>query len=64
MALQRLQDTDLLRDILERQQRMAEERFGDSAESDAADTIQSSAAQQRRPASDSLNGASSNTASR
>jgi multidrug efflux pump subunit AcrA (membrane-fusion protein) len=38
MALQRLQDTDLLYDVLERQQRIAEQRFGgeDSTSSDSA----------------------------
>jgi hypothetical protein len=36
MALQRLQDTDLLRDIMARQQRLAEQRFGgDSASADS-----------------------------
>ena len=50
MALQRLQDTDLLRRILERQQEMAERRFGDS-DTTQADTTQSSAAQEfPRPA--------------
>ena len=43
MSLQRLQDTDLLYDILERQQRMAERRFG-NADSTAGDSAQSSAA--------------------
>jgi hypothetical protein len=44
MALQRLQDTDLLRRILERQQRMAERRFGTAPDTSRADTTQSSAA--------------------
>jgi RND family efflux transporter MFP subunit len=36
MALQRLQDTDLLRDVMARQQRLAEQRFGgDSASADS-----------------------------
>ena len=51
MALQRLQDTDLRRRVLERQQRMAERRFGDSSD---ADTTQSSASQSAAP-SDTLN---------
>jgi len=39
LSLQRLQDTDLLYDIFERQQRLAEQRFGgaDSTASDSAD---------------------------
>jgi hypothetical protein len=39
MSLQRLQDTDLLYDVFERQQRLAEQRFGtsDSAATDSAD---------------------------
>lgn len=44
LALQRLQDTDLLRRILERQQRMAERRFGTAPDTSRADTTQSSAA--------------------
>jgi len=44
MALQRLQDTDLLRRILKRQQRMAERRFGNAPDTSGADTTQSSAA--------------------
>lgn len=64
MALQRLQDTDLLRDVLERQQRMAEQRFGDAPDTNSVDTTQSSAAQQHGPP-DSLGRASpSTTASR
>jgi len=58
MALQRLQDTDLLRDVLERQQRMAEQRFGDSAEASSTDTTQSSTAQQPPASSDTLSGSS------
>ena len=42
MALQRLQDTDLLYRTLERQQRLAEQRFGNSDTTQAADTAQSS----------------------
>jgi len=40
MSLQRLQDTDLLYDVFERQQRIAEQRFGtsDSAATDSAGT--------------------------
>ncbi len=41
MALQRLQDTDLLYDVLERQQRIAEQRFGDT-DSTTRDSAQSS----------------------
>jgi multidrug efflux pump subunit AcrA (membrane-fusion protein) len=41
MALQRLQDTDLLYDVLERQQEMAKQRFGDG-DSTTADSAQSS----------------------
>ena len=58
LALQRLQDTDLLRDVLERQQRMAEQRFGDSSDADAADTTQSSTAQQPPTPADTLGGSS------
>ena len=42
MSLQRMQDTDLLYDVLERQQRMAKRRFG--ADSTAPDSVESSAA--------------------
>ena len=52
MSLQRLQDTDLLYDILERQQRIAERRFGRS-DSTAGDSAQSSAARTSEPAADS-----------
>ena len=52
MALQRLQDTDLLYDILERQQRVAEERFGDTDSSDG-DSTESSAARTTEPVPDS-----------
>jgi len=52
MALQRLQDTDLLYDILERQQRIAEERFGDTDPSDG-DSTESSAARTTEPVPDS-----------
>ncbi|WP_263786744.1 efflux RND transporter periplasmic adaptor subunit [Salinibacter grassmerensis] len=41
MSLQRLQDTDLLYDVLERQQRVAERRFG-NADSTSSDSAQSS----------------------
>ncbi len=60
MALQRLQDTDLLRDVLERQQRMAEQRFGDSS---GADTTQSSTAEQPTTP-DTLRSSSSDVATR
>ena len=43
MALQRLQDTDLLQRVLERQRRMADQRFG--RDTTRADTTQSSAAE-------------------
>ena len=44
MSLQRLQDQDVLRDFLERQQRMAQERFGhDSPPADSATDDQSEA---------------------
>jgi multidrug efflux pump subunit AcrA (membrane-fusion protein) len=46
LALQRLQDTDLLRRVMEQQQRMAERRFG-SADTTEADTVQSSSADRR-----------------
>jgi RND family efflux transporter MFP subunit len=36
MALQRLQDVDLLHRVLDRQQRLAKQRFGDSTETDSA----------------------------
>jgi hypothetical protein len=42
MSLQRMQDTDLLYDVLERQQRMAKRRFG--SDSTAPDSVESSAA--------------------
>lgn len=42
MSLQRLQDTDLLHRVLERQQKLAKQRFG-NGDSTAADSIQSSA---------------------
>ena len=58
MALQRLQDTDLLRDVLERQQRMAEQQFGDSPDTNASDTTQSSTAQQPTAPSDTLGSSS------
>jgi RND family efflux transporter MFP subunit len=48
LALQRLQDTDLLRRILDRQQRLADERFGGSSANEAGST--SSAATGDRPA--------------
>lgn len=45
LALQRLQDTDLLYRVLERQQRLAEQRFGgEEQDSTEADTAQASAA--------------------
>ena len=47
IALQRLQDTDLLRRVLERQQRVAERRFGGSDT-----TTTDSAAAQRGPSTD------------
>ena len=49
MALQRLQDTDLLYRVLERQQRIAKRRFGDTT---TTDTAQSAAPLQNRAASD------------
>ena len=58
MALQRLQDTDLLRKILKRQQRMAEQRFGSSSDTSATDTTQSSTAQQPTAPPDTLGGSS------
>lgn len=45
MTLQQLQDTDLLHRTLERQQRMAERRFG-NADTTQTDTVQSSAGRQ------------------
>lgn len=42
MSLQRLQDTDLLNRVLDRQQRLAKQRFGNS-DSTGADSVQSSA---------------------
>ncbi len=48
MALQRLQDTDLLNRVLERQQRLAEQRFG--PDSTPNDTTQSSVTRQDLPA--------------
>jgi len=44
IALQRLQDVDLLRRVLERQQRLADQRFGSSDSTRAADTTQSDTA--------------------
>lgn len=41
MTLQRLQDTDLLYQVLERQQRLAEQRFGDD-DTTGADSLESS----------------------
>ncbi len=61
MALQRLQDTDLLRRVLKNQQRMAERRFG-NADTTQADTVQSSAAQ-RAPAPDTGDASEPHTAS-
>ncbi|MFB6248905.1 MAG: efflux RND transporter periplasmic adaptor subunit [Salinibacter sp.] len=52
MSLQRLQETDLLYDILERQQRIAERRFG-NADSTASDSAQSSPARTTEPVPDS-----------
>jgi RND family efflux transporter MFP subunit len=43
LSLQRLQDTDLLRRILERQRRMAERRFGDTDTTTSADTVSAAA---------------------
>lgn len=51
LALQRLQDTDLLKRTLKRQQRMAERRFGDG-DTTRTDTVESSAAQRRLNADD------------
>jgi hypothetical protein len=51
MSLQRLQDTDLLYRVLERQQRLAKERFGNGSDTSTTDTMRSSASDQ--PASDS-----------
>ena len=48
MALQRLQDTDLLNRVLERQQRLADQRFGPDAAPD--DTAQSSVSRPDAPA--------------
>lgn len=48
IALQRLQDTDLLNRVLERQQRLAEQRFG--PDSTPNDTTQSSVTRQNLPA--------------
>jgi multidrug efflux pump subunit AcrA (membrane-fusion protein) len=50
IALQRLQDTDLLQRVLNRQQEMAERRFGDQ-DTTQADTTASTA--QERPSADS-----------
>ena len=52
MALQRLQDTDLLNRVLERQQRLADQRFGPDAAPD--DTAQSSAAPHPDASADSI----------
>jgi RND family efflux transporter MFP subunit len=49
MALQRMQDTDLLYRILDRQQRIAKRRFGDTTQTD---TAQSDTVLQNRAASD------------
>jgi hypothetical protein len=55
LALQRLQDTDLLQRILERQQRLAEQRFGgqDTTQADTAsaapDSASATAALSERP---------------
>ena len=49
MALQRLQDTDLLYRVLERQQRIAKQRFGDTTD---ADTAQPTSSRQNRPPSE------------
>jgi hypothetical protein len=51
MALQRLQDTDLLYDVLERQQKMADQRFG-SGDSTIADSAQSSTSLTNEAAAD------------
>ncbi|WP_103026631.1 efflux RND transporter periplasmic adaptor subunit [Salinibacter altiplanensis] len=47
LALQRLQDTDLLNRVLERQQRLAKQRFGDDSASD--DSARSSVSSQDAP---------------
>ncbi|PQJ33840.1 efflux transporter periplasmic adaptor subunit [Salinibacter sp. 10B] len=60
MALQRMQDTDLLYRILERQQRIAKQRFG-STDSAATDSAQSAAAASGR--ADSLDSSTLSTAS-
>lgn len=51
MALQRLQDTDLLYRVLERQQRIAKQRFGarDTTQSDTAETSAATATEGRTP---------------
>jgi RND family efflux transporter MFP subunit len=51
MALQRLQDTDLLYRVLERQQRIAEQRFGgrDTTQTDTAETSAATANEARSP---------------
>jgi len=50
MALQRLQDTDLLQRVLNRQQEMAERRFGNQ---DTAQSDTTASAAQERPSADS-----------
>lgn len=63
LALQRLQDRDVLRRLLERQQRMAEQRFGGDTSDDApADTVQSRTAPPSRADADTSAGAVSLTA--
>jgi len=49
MSLQRLQDTDLLYRVLERQQRLAKQRFGNGSDTSATDTMRSSAPSDQAP---------------
>ncbi len=55
MSLQQLQDTDLLHEVLERQQRIAERRFGER-DTTATDSVQSSVSTTNEAASDSTVG--------
>jgi len=63
MSLQRLQDTDLLYRVLERQQRLAKKRFGNGSDTSTTDTIRSSAPAPDQAPSDSAQTSVASTSS-
>ena len=63
MSLQRLQDTDLLYRILERQQRLAKQRFGNGGDTSTTDTMRSSAPSDQAPSDSTQTSVVSTTSS-